>query len=380
MRPPRRALFLLTGILLIAACTPSRASTPTPAPAVSTESAEPWQQEWNALLAAARAEGKVAVHGPPSDEVRKAVTEGFQRRYGITVEYLGLPGSEFLPRIEAERAGGRFLWDVFLGATSTVFLNLGPMGALEPIDPVLILPEVKDPKSWKQGSLPYFEDKRLGLGFLEVAGSYLFANTRLVNLAEFTSWRDLLSPRWKGQIVLGRDPRTIGYNQATFQFFYRHRDLGPDYIRQLLRQDLQILRRDDVLSAQWLAQGRYPLCFCSNIEGDNMVKEGLPVKQVDPRQLREGAGVTSSYGNVALFNRAPRPNAAKVFINWLLSREGQTLISEGTLVSSTRVDVPTGHLDPAKIPQPGWVPTYTQEVLIELDQVLAIVDEVLGKQ
>jgi iron(III) transport system substrate-binding protein len=322
----------------------------------------------------------VAVHGPPSDEVRKAVTEGFQRKYGITVEYLGLPGSEFLPRIEAERAGGRYLWDLFLGGTSTVFLNLGPMGAVDPIDPALILPEVKDPKSWKQGALPYFESKRFGLTFLETAGTYFYVNTRQVNPADFRSWRDLLNPRWRGQIVLGRDPRTIGYNQAMFQFFYRHRDLGPGFVRELLRHDLQVLRRDDVLSAQWLAHGRYPLCFCSNIEGDNMANEGLPVKQMDPRQLREGTGVTSAYGNVALFNRAPRPNAAKVFLNWLLSQEGQTQISEGTLLASTRVDIPTQHLDPTKIPQPGWVSTYTEDVLLELDQMLAVVDEVLGKQ
>jgi iron(III) transport system substrate-binding protein len=380
MRSALPALLLLTGILGLAACAPSRAALPAPAAAPLGAADDSRQQEWNALVAAAQAERKVAVHGPPSDEVRKAVTEPFQARYGIAVEYLGLPGAEFLPRIEAERAGGKYLWDVFLGGSNVVFQHLGRLGAVEPIDPFLLLPEVKDPRNWNAGTLPYFDSKRLGLTFVVLAQSYLYANTRLVSSAELTNWRTLLNPKWKGQIVFGRDPRTIGYTQATFHFFYLHKDLGPEFIRDLLRHEPQILRRDDILSAQWLAQGRYPLCLCSNIEGDNMAKEGLPVRQVTPQELREGAGITSSYGNIAVFHQAPHPNATKVFTNWLLSQEGQTLFSQATLFPSTRVDVPTAHINPARIPQPGWVVVHGEDGINEQESMLALLEEILGKQ
>jgi len=172
----------------------------------------------------------------------------------------------------------------------------------------------------------------------------------------------------------------IGYTQANFDFFNRHEGLGPDYIRALLKQELQILKRDDNLSGQWLAQGKYPLCLCSDIVADDMIRQGLPVKQVDPRRLKEGGGVTSSYGSVAVFDRAPHPEAARVFIYWLLSREGQTIMSKNTLLPSTRVDIPTDSVNPLKIPQPGWVVTYGEDVLADRARMIAVVDEVLGKQ
>lgn len=62
---------------------------------------------------------------------------------------------------------------------------------------------------------------------------------------------------------------------------------------------------------------------------------------------------------VAVANKASHPNAAKVFINWLLTMEGQTMWSEQTLMPSFRTDVPTGHANPAVIRKPGK--TYLEE-------------------
>ena len=59
--------------------------------------------------------------------------------------------------------------------------------------------------------------------------------------------------------------------------------------------------------------------------------------------------MSSAFGSLALINRAPHPNAAKVFINWLLSREGQTLFQKvisvpGDARNSRRIDVPKDHV------------------------------------
>ena len=71
---------------------------------------------------------------------------------------------------------------------------------------------------------------------------------------EIRSWKDLLQPRWKGKILIGRDPRVSGYGQSTFNFFYIHKDLGSEFICNLVRQDLKMLR-DDRQAARWLGQG-----------------------------------------------------------------------------------------------------------------------------
>ena len=57
------------------------------------------------------------------------------------------------------------------------------------------------------------------------------------------------------------------------------------------------------------------------------------------------------------------PNAAKVYLNWLLSRDGQTEFARGTGYVSSRTDVPTDHAQPWRVPQPGAVKTYTQEAV-----------------
>src|SRR5947199_9606035 len=52
-------------------------------------------------------------------------------------------------------------------------------------------------------------------------------------------------------------------------------------------------------------------------------KQSLPVNAFETDEFKEGGLVGSGGGNIALINGAPHPNAAKVFINWFLSREGQ---------------------------------------------------------
>jgi ABC-type Fe3+ transport system substrate-binding protein len=59
-----------------------------------------------------------------------------------------------------------------------------------------------------------------------------------------------------------------------------------------------------------------------------------------------------------MLNRAPHPNAAVIYLNWLLSKEGQALYSKGAETSSRRLGVPTD-IPPCFVPRPGrnyfWV-------------------------
>ena len=71
--------------------------------------------------------------------------------------------------------------------------------------------------------------------------------------------------------------------------------------------------------------------------------------EFSPYHFKEGVNLSSAFGSLAMMNRAPHPNAAKVFINWLLSREGQTLFQKvmtipGDARDSRRIDVPKDHI------------------------------------
>ena len=119
-----------------------------------------WAQDsdWKRVVAAAKKEGKVAIMSSLGGAGnRQALIEPFQKKYGVEVDYFSSSGSKMVSRIKGERAGGLSLWDVFIGGTSTPMTGLKPDGLVEPIEPALILPEVKEGKNWMGGKVEYAE-------------------------------------------------------------------------------------------------------------------------------------------------------------------------------------------------------------------------------
>lgn len=95
----------------------------------------------------------------------------------------------------------------------------------------------------------------------------------------------------------------------------------------------------------------------------------------------EGTAMASGSGAIALLKRAPHPNAAKVFINWLLSKEGQTIWSRASLQPSARRDIPTDHIDDTiRIPDPKKLPYYTdnEEYLSKQPEQIKLAKEIFG--
>jgi ABC-type Fe3+ transport system substrate-binding protein len=109
------------------------------------------------------------------------------------------------------------------------------------------------------------------------------------------------------------------------------------------------------------------------------IKKGVPIIILDPRQIKEGTHVSPASGGLSVFNRAPHPNAAKVYINWLLSKEGQTIYIRASGYVSARLDAPTDHAEPWRVPSPTAIKTYTQEALDVKEKVLAVFKEAFGK-
>lgn len=337
-----------------------------------------WQAEWDQVLQAAKKEGKVAVIGFLSREVREVLTEPFQKQYGIPVEYLGAQGPEVPTKVSAERQAGQYLWDVFVGGTTTSLTALNPMKLLDPLETTLILPDVKEPKHWRGGGLEFVDEGRQILIMIRRQRGTLFVNPTLVKPEELKSYKDLLGPQWKGKIVM-HDPRIAGPGQATFTFFYLHPDLGPNFIRALAKQEPAILR-EFRQEADGVGQGRYPVLVGGNeATVEELMKKGVPIAVVDPRQLREGSDASPGFGAVSLFNRAPHPNAARAYLNWLLSKEGQTAFSRATGYVSNRSDVPIDHVSPWRVPLPGSIKTYTQEAMKVKDPLLSLLHEVFGR-
>ncbi len=182
----------------------------------------------------------------------------------------------------------------------------------------MIFPDIKDPKTWR-GGMEFLDPNKMLLTMTPFQRGTIFYNPKLVNPKEFKSHKDLLDPKWRGKLILD-DPRRAGPGQATFTFFYLHPELGPDFIRALGKQQITILK-DFAQEVDAIGQGRYPVLIgTADFVAIARAKQGVPIAIVDPRQLKEGTDVSPANGALALFNKAPHPNAAKIYINWLLSQ------------------------------------------------------------
>jgi iron(III) transport system substrate-binding protein len=374
---------LVAALIVAVACAPAPGPQAAPAaggqgsPAAPAAAPRPeWQAQWDEVVAAAKREGEVVVAAPPGNDARDALTEAFQQKYGITATVMGLLGRELAPRVANERTAGQYRWDVFINGTTTALKNMIPLGAFDPLEPALILPEVKDPKNWREG-LVFADVNRSVLVMTPFQRGTIFVNTNMLKPEEITSYRDLLDPRWKGRIVID-DPRAAGPGQATFLFMYRHPDLGPDFLRALARQDL-VLLRDRSQEVDAVGVGRYPILLGgSDHTVEDRVARGAPIAVVEPPKLKEGSDVSPADGNVALFNRAPHPNAARLYINWLLSQEGQAVFAGELSYLSGRVDVPSD-LPAWRHPQPGAVKSYDEAAMAASDQMMPLLEELFGR-
>jgi iron(III) transport system substrate-binding protein len=373
----RCRLLLALSVLLAMACSPSPSAPAAPARESTGQVPATASADWDRLLDAAKQEGSVTVFGPLGTQARAALTAPFEEKYGIRVEYVAEAGPNITPKVALERSAGQYNYDIYIGGTTTGLTGLIPLNVFEPMEPGLVLPEVTDASLWRGGALEFGDDQRQIVVMTPFQRGILFINPSLVRAEELTSHKDLLDPKWKGRLVVD-DPRKAGSGQATFTFYYLHPELGPDFIRALAQQEPVVLREYQQ-EVDALGQGRFAILIGTddNIAGTR-INQGVPIAIVDPRQLRERTDISPASGAMAMFNRAPHPSAAKVYTNWLLSKEGQTTFVRSMGYVSNRLDVPTDHVPEWRVPLPDSVKTYTMDAFKVREPALALFEEVFG--
>jgi iron(III) transport system substrate-binding protein len=310
------------------------------APAVYGQQSKPTgSAEWDKLVDAAKKEGKVTVSIPASAELRKQLEDQFKKRYGVEVEIFTARGSAAVRRMADEFKAGVRHFDLHIGGSSSIISGMLDEGILDPIEPWLALPAVKDPKQWWGGHLWVDNAKR----FIYMSQAYLpeiiWYNTDLVKPNEIRSFDDFLNPKWKGKIGY-LDPRTPGAGDSNWSFMWHVK--GEEYLKKFVAQDLY-LGRDQRLLAESLVKGRVAVMIgLSYYSYLPFLKAGLPIKALPT--LKEGTYGTGGSGNLAIIKAPAHPNSTKVFVNWLLGREGQEIVSRALGQATRRLDVDTRFL------------------------------------
>jgi ABC-type Fe3+ transport system substrate-binding protein len=306
------------------------------APASYGQSQGAGSAEWESLVDAAKKEGKVTISVPASAEMKKQVEEHFKKRYGIEVEAFTARGSAAVRRMADEFKGSVRHFDLHIGGSSSIISGMLDEGILDPIEPWLALPEVKDPKQWWGGHLWVDNAKRFIYMFQAYLPESIWYNTELVNPGEIRSYDDFLNPKWKGKIGF-LDPRTPGGGDSSWAFMWRVK--GEEYLKKLAAQELY-LGRDQRVLAESLAKGRVAIMIGNTYYSYvAFLKAGLPIKALP--SLKEGTYGTGGSGNLAVIKTPAHPNSTKVFVNWLLGREGQEVVSRALGQATRRLDVDT---------------------------------------
>ena len=331
--------------------------------------AKGWQAEWDKTVAAAKKEGSLSVYLWQGGNLEKAV-EGFRKKFpDIKLTITGGRGSSFINRIASEIRSGVKIADVCIcGVTSPFKVFYEQMKALEPLKPALILPEVSDESKWWQGKQHYqdAEGKYIFIFIGSPAGTRVYYNTSLVNPREFRSYWDVLTPKWKGKIV-AVDPNE---SSGGWRMLYYHPELGPNYVKKLIGEMDASFSRDERQATDSIAQGKYAFALFSRGVPEAKA-QGLPVDEFPDSQFKEAPAISSgANGTITLMAGAPHPNAAKVFTNWFLSREGQIYFQEVMntpldQVQSMRTDIPVDPIPFQYRRKEGvrYVPVYNPDMM-----------------
>jgi iron(III) transport system substrate-binding protein len=305
-------------------------------------------QEWQKIVAAANKEGRLNLYvgrygtEPLLNEFRKEYPD-------VKISSVNGQGSQLGARILAEARAGKIIADVYSGGASTNYNLLYKGKVLDSIKAALILPEVVDQAKWYGGAHFYAdgEGEHIFVYIANPSTSGLYYNTTLVNPKDFKSYWDLLNPKWKGKIV-SQDPTGNGMGPVLV-FYYKNPEIGPEFVKRFFGAMDITYGRDRRQITDWLASGKFSICLACR-EATKAKGQGLPVEEFETGEWKEGIYITSGGGSMSLIKGAPHPNAARVFINWFLSRKGQTALQKypdlygETPPNSRRIDVPKDDL------------------------------------
>ena len=358
-----------------ATATPTPAATPTPLPpgvtAEPTPTPDLFLAEWDALIAAAQEEGKVVLAlGGSDSRTGRYAHEIFKRQFGITVIASSGSGSDNANRMLAEQSRGIYTVDIVTVSGGSLE-RLRNAGALAPVSDWLIRPDVIDRSQnwwlsetiWSDRDGKYVMADSLSVGTIGDIW-YNPDNVTQADLDLINDYTDLLRPEFKGRIAMRAMNNPGG--KSVIARLWLTPGLGPDFLADIHRiadVDLVIPEGDKEL-AEGVANGKWDFgIFGGGRDFRALQNLQLPVRELTLTK-QVGALSTELGGGISMVNGAPNPNAAKLFLNWWYSQEGQTADIEGVSSYgpigsvSLRSDVTKGtfpdHLWEVLIQIPGW--------------------------
>jgi iron(III) transport system substrate-binding protein len=294
----------------------------------------------NELIEAAKKEGKIVYYTADFTEPEQEIIKAFNKRFPfVKVEIVRAPGGQLITRIKTEAAAGKLLADAvnhsdrgLMQGIADLFQDYAPPNANDYREDVLV-----SPKLWPRSTL----------------GWSIAYNTELEKNAP-KSWMDLCKAEY-GPKKIGQVIAPSGGTTWT-RIMFERQVLGEDYWKKQAATQ-PILYPSGAPTSDALVRGEISIGVVLYNIAYIKKREGAPVDAIFPPE-----GVPLNFYAAGVTKTAVNPNAAKLFLNWCMSEEGQAFqIKElGYLTALKNPPLNPPGYDPKVVK--AWAPNFEQYV------------------
>src|SRR3954463_6606558 len=303
-----------------------------------------------ALIEAAKKEGEVVWYSTQIiSQLVRPVSAAFEKKYpGIKVRATRANASEVAVKIFNESRAGRVQSDVFDGTTTVVPLKKeGYVLQWQPDSAKEYPADLKDPEGYWVANNLFIITPAFNTGMVPRG-------------TEPKTYQDLLNPKWRGKMAWNGFPTSSGMGGFVGTVLTEMgEDKGKAYLRELAKQGIAPLRGSAREVLDQVIAGEYPIALqIFNHHAVISAKKGAPVDWI---KMNPATGTLSV---ISIHKSAPHPNAAKLLVDFIISREGQEVFRQADYITS-HPDIPA--LEPTLKPKEGhfrvrfFTPEQTEE-------------------
>jgi ABC-type glycerol-3-phosphate transport system substrate-binding protein len=334
--------------------------------------------EWERTIEAANKEGSLVMFSQPNQAAREFIAKEWAKVFPkIDLSISAIPEAQFQARFRTERAAGKYLWDVAVAGSNTGYF-FAHEGTVVPVLDLILDPQTRRPEMWGGWDQ----------AFVDVDGKNVFAMSGFVGSPWFNALnvppdkvgrlglRLMLEPEYQGKIVW-QDPSGPGAGRA-YGPLLRTR-LGDDNLRKLVVDQKTVFVKDQHFVVEAIARGTAWIGIGPPVRSliAPFTQAGI---KTDVRPFGKGPDAAIiSIGGSALyaFDKMPHPNATRLFVTWILSRDIQHGLAKATGQRSRREDVPeTAEPDETPIKGAKYLMSQREADLEYLNATGKFVDEI----
>ena len=334
--------------------------------------------DWDRTVAAAEKEGSVVLNSQPNLVWRDFIVKEFANAYPkIALNFSIIPSDQFVARVRLERQTGKYLWDIAAAGAAAGF-TLYKDGAIDPLLPELVQPEVNNAAVWGGWDEAFVDIPRkyvFSMSAFVLSPYYNAAHVPHDKVAQL-GLRVMLDPAYVGKTAW-QDPAVPGSGQSYASLM---RTLGDDNLRKLLVDQKAMLfaQQQQVVDAMARATAWFGIGPSVSALIAPYVQAGaIKAEDIQAFGNKPEVSIISIAGNcLYVFNQRPHPNATRVFVNWILQKDVQDNLAKAIQQDSRRQDVPpTEPADQAPIKGAKYSVPQREEAFSQLVADAKFIDE-----